>query len=382
MLPVSAQFLAAVRGSHGIVSRVRLVTPGQTGVNPTGVDLKVVDGAVTLDVTADVRGRLQLELAEPWPTGNTTAHIVPYGSEVAVSRGVVFGNGTIERVPLGIYRITDVEQDDAPKGPLRVVAQDRMSAVVDARLLAPVQYGAASTYGAVLEDLVQEALPGQLIEWDDASDLEPIGRVLVAEEDRYAFCNDLVKSLGKVWFFDYRGVLVVKDPPDPTVAVVDVAAGAGGVLVAASRSLTRTAVYNAVVAVGEAVDDVAPAYGVAYDLDPASVTYWHGDFGKVPRFYSSPFMTSDAQAVTAARSILLRSLGLPYSVGFGMVPNPALEPLDAVRVVYPPVLGRTPVVAKELHVLEQVTIGLGASTTMVAATRLQTLSGALIGGAA
>lgn len=376
MLPVSDAFLAAVRDSHSIVSRARVVTPGQTGVALSGVDVKVVDGTVTLDGTADVRGRLTLTLAEAWPAGNTTADLVPYGTELAVSRGVVFGNGRIERVPLGIYRITDVDQDDAPKGPLNVVAADRMSAVVEARLLAPVQYGAASTYGTVVADLVQEVLPAQVIDWDDATELDTIGRALVAEEDRFAFLNDLVKALGKVWYFDYRGVLVIRDPPDPTVAVLDVAAGAGGVLVRAARNLSRTGVHNAVVATGEAIDELAAAYGVAYDLDPTSVTYWNGAFGKVPRFYSSPFITTNAQAVAAARSILLRELGLPYSVAFGMVPNPALEPLDAVRVVYPPAAGR---VAKELHVLEQLTIGLGAETSMSAATRLQTLSGALIG---
>lgn len=376
MLPVSDAFLAAVRDSHSIVSRARVVTPGQTGVALSGVDVKVIDGTVTLDGTADVRGRLTLTLAEAWPVGNTTADLVPYGTELAVSRGVVFGNGRIERVPLGIYRITDVDQDDAPNGPLNIVASDRMSAIIEARLIAPVQYGAASMYGTVVADLVQKVLPAQVIEWDDTTELATIGRTLVAEEDRYAFLNDLVKALGKVWYFDYRGVLVIRDPPDPTVPVLDVAAGDHGVLVSASRSRSRTEVHNAVVATGEAIDDFAAAYGVAYDLDPASVTYWDGAFGKVPRFYSSPFITSNAQAVAAARSILVRELGLPYSVAFGMVPNPALEPLDAVRVVYPPARG---VVANELHVLEQLTIGLGAATSMAAATRLQTLAGALIG---
>lgn len=379
MLPVSDRFLAAVRSSHQIVSRARLVTPGQEGADPVGVDLGVVDGQVTLDGTADVRGSLDLTLAEPWPTGNTTSYVVPYGSEIAVSRGVVFGNGVIERVPLGIYRITNVEQGEAPDGPLRVTGQDRMSAVVEGRLVAPVQYGPATTYGTVVADLVQEVLPGQGIEWDDATDTDTIGRTVVVEEDRFAFLNELVTALGKVWWFDYRGVLVITDPPDPTVPVVDVAAGRGGVLVAMSRALSREGMFNAVVASGEGADDVPPAYGAAYDFDPASVTYWHGAFGKVPTFFSSPLLTTDAKARKAARSMLVKALGLPYEVGFGMVPNPALEPLDAVRVIHPPQAVNTPDVLIELHVLEQLTVGLGADTTMTASTRRQTLSADLIG---
>lgn len=379
MLPVSADFLAAVRASHRIVSRARIITPGVTGADPAGTDLRIVDGTVTLDATADIRGSLDLTLAEPWPAGTTTGDVVPYGTELAVSRGVVFGNGRIERAPLGIYRIISVEQEDAPDGPLRVSAQDRMAAIVDARLMAPVQYDAATTYGAVLLDLVQEVLPDQPIEWDDATNLEALGRKVVAEEDRFAFLNELVTAVGKVWWFDYRGVLVIRDPPDPTAAVFDVDAGANGVLVALSRALTREGMYNAVVATGEGADQVPPAFGVAYDMDPDSVTYWEGDFGKVPRFFSSPLLTTDAKARNAARSMLLTALGLPYSVSFGMVPNPALEPLDAVRVVHPPRPTNTPHVVTELHVLEQLTIGLGAATEMSATTRKQTLSAGQIG---
>lgn len=378
MLPVSAAFLAAVRGSHRIVSRARIITPGVTGANPAGTDLRIIDGAVTLDATADIRATLDLTVAEPWPAGNTTAHLVPYGTELAVSRGVVFGNGAIERAPLGIFRVTSVEQDDGPDGPLRISAQDRMGAIVDARLIAPVQYSATTTYGAILLDLVDDVLPGQPIEWDDTTNLTAIGRKVVVEEDRFAFLNELVTAVGKVWFFDYRGVLVIKNAPDPTVAVFDVDAGANGVLVSLSRALTREGMYNAVVATGEGADEVPPPFGVAYDLDPASVTYWEGSFGKVPKFFNSPMLITNTQARNAARSMLTTSLGLPYSVSFGVVPNPALEPLDAVRVVYPPQLNRSPASSSEVHVLEQLTIGFGASTTMTAATRKQTLSASQI----
>lgn len=375
MLPVSDAFLAAVRGSHRIVSRARVITPGVTGANPAGVDLRILDGSVTLDATADVRGSLDLTVVEPWPDGNTTADLVPYGTEVAISRGIVFGNGAIERAPLGIYRLVTVEQDDAPAGALRISAQDRMSGIVEARMLTPVSYAASETFGEVVTELVEAVYPAAVIEWDDASDLEPIGRKVVVEEDRYGFLRELVTSLGKVFFWDYRGVLVIRDPPDPTVPVWDVDAGASGVLVEASRALSREEVYNAVVATGEALDDVAPPLGIAYDLDPTSVTYWNGDFGKVPRRFSSPFITTNAQAVKAAQNMLAEALGLPYAVDLSVVPNPALEPLDVVRVTYPPDRTRSPAVRQETHVLDVLTIPLNPAGTLTASTRLQTSGG-------
>lgn len=373
MLPVSAEFLAAVRSSHTVVPRARVITPAATGVDPAGTDLLIVDGTVTLDATADVRGTLDLGVIAPWPTAMTTADLVPYGTEVAVSRGVVFGNGDVERAPLGIYRITMVEQSDAPAGALRITGSDRMQGVIEARLLAPVQYAATTPVGTVVANLVGEVYPSVVIQWDDATNLQQLGRAAVAEEDRYGFLNELVTSLGKVWFFDYRGILVIRTPPAATTAPVwTVDAGADGVLVSASRALNRENVFNAVVAVGEALDDAAPPYGVAYDMNPASVTYWLGPFGKVPRPpYSSPLITTNAQAAAAASKILAESLGLPYSVDFTAVANPALEPLDVVEVVYPPVLGRSPAVRRERHVIDRVTVGLSAAT-LTAGTRLTT----------
>lgn len=372
MLPVSTEFLKVVRGSHRIVSRARVITPGATGADPPGVDLAVIEGTVTLDSSADVRGTLDLTLAEAWPAGVTTADLVPYGTELAVSRGVVFGNGAIERAPLGIYRITSVEQDAAPAGPLRVTASDRMAGLVEAKLLAPVQYLASQTYGDVIADLVQAVYPAAVIEWDDTTDADTLGRAAVVEDDRFAFIKDLVTAVGKVAYFDYRGVLVIRDPPDPGAPVWDVGAGANGVLVTAGRSLTRDGMYNGVVATGEAIDATAPPTGTATDDDPASVTWWEGPFGKVPTAFSSPILKTDAQAAKAAAAILARSLGRPYSVDFSAVPNPALEPLDAVRVIYPPVLGRSPTVAREVHVLDQLRIPLGSGTALTASTRLQT----------
>ena len=371
MRPVSARYLAAVRDSHEAVTRVRFVTPGQEGVTPTGVELKLTSGALTLDANAVTRTYGSLTLAEPWSDDGTG--IAPYGQELYVERAIVYGNGQREFVGLGYLRIVGVEQPDAPLGELQVEVQDRMSAIVDGRLLAPVQYLPTELLGDIVESLVTEVLPGQSIEWDDADELTAVGRVVVCEEDRYGFLNELVTSLGKVWFFDHRGVLVVRDPPDALTPVSVVDAGRGGVLATASRGLSRAGVFNAVKATGEAFDDALPVFAVAYDLNPASRTYWEGPFGKVPRFYSSPFITTTAQALKAAENLLAGSLGLPYSVDFSMVPNVALEPLDPVQLVYPPDLTKHPRVRREVHVIDTLSVPLVGASTMRATTRVATL---------
>jgi hypothetical protein len=366
MRPVPDRFLSALRGSHRAVSQAFVVAAGQTGTSPTGTELAVISGDVQLDAGADIRGTVALTVdgtgAFPTAAGDPLA---PYGRELFVRRGIAFGGGAIEWVSLGYFRINSAEQDDAPDGPIRLAGQDRMGGIVKARLIAPVQFAATDTYGDVVDQLVTEVYPAAVIEWDDTTDTDPIGRALIAEEDRFAFLNELVTGLGKIWFFDHRGHLVIKDVPDPGDPVWEVDSGENGVMIDMGREISDEGVYNAVVVTGEALDTEAPPSAVAYDNNPASPTYWEGDFGKVPRFYSSSFITTEAQAQTTANALLRTTLGVPYNVDFQVIANAALEPWDPITVR---LHNRA-----ETHVLNRLTVPLSAGQAMTAETREQTL---------
>lgn len=334
MRPVSERFLRTLTGSHTAIFRARIVEPGQTGVNPAGVEFKIIDGDVQLDAGADIRSTLEITVdgAGQWPDESTDL-LAPYGNEVFVERGIAYGGGSTEMVSLGYFRIDDVEQEQSPDGPIRIVGTDRMSMIVDGKLTEVRQYPATATYGEVVDDLVLDAYAAAVITWDDADVRDaPIGRTLLVEEDRYAAVKELVTGQGKIAYFDHRGELLIRSPAAADDAVWTVARGESGVLVAASRSLSRSGVYNGVLALGEALDTEPPARGLAVDTGDGSPTLWGGPFGKVPRTYSSPLLTTDAQAQLAAATILRRSLGLPYNVDLTAVPNPALEPDDPIAV--------------------------------------------------
>jgi hypothetical protein len=346
-------------------ARARLVPAGQAGTDPDGDETPIIDGDVQLDATAKIRGTAELTTTGAWPS-SASSPLAPFGQELFLERGLTFGNGITEWVSLGYFRLEDTEQE-VPAGTIRLAASDRMAGLEDGRLMAPIQYGTTAQLGAIVEQLVTEVYPAATIEWDDpAAETAALGRQLVAEEDRHGFLDELVASLGKVWFWDYRGVLVIRDAPDPSAPVATVAGGAGGVLVQAGRELSRKGAYNAVVATGEAADTEPPARAAVVDNDPASPTYFYGPFGPVPRFYSSSMLTTDEQAENAARAMLLRTLGVPYAVDFSAVPNPAWEPLDPVSIVTP---GKLP----ETHVLSSLTIPLTAADPLQAKTREQTL---------
>lgn len=379
MRPVSDSFLNTLRGAHQMVARATLVGPGQTGVTPTGVAipgvseegrLPIIGGDVTVDTTADVQATVDLTTIYPWPT-DASKPGTPYGQEVYIERGIQYGLGTTEWVGLGYFRIDAVEQTGRPDGSIRISGSDRMAMVRDARAYQPQQFGAGTSVGGLIDFVVQDAMPTgttlvSVYDWSAYTDT--IGTVQILDEDRLAFLQDVVASRGKVMYWDYAGRLQVKAAPSTTSAPVwSVNKGKDGVLVSMSRKLSRDQVYNAVVARGDATGELPPVQGIAYDNDPGSPTYWDGPFGLVPKFYSSSFITTTDQANSAAASILNQSNGLPYTVSFESVPNPALEGYDVISLEF------SDSEAVENHILDRITYALTPDGSMAADTRQQVL---------
>ncbi len=103
---------------------------------------------------------------------------------------------------------------------------------------------------------------------------------------------------------------------------------------------------------------------VLLDNNSLSPTYYDGPFGRVPEFFHSEFITSDAQAADVAAARLARQLGTTQSISFGSIVNPRLEPSQVVRV------SRLRAgIDQEDHVIETLTIPLGAEQEMTGQTR-------------
>lgn len=378
MRPASDRFHSILRGSHGIASRVRVVAPGQTGANPVGIGdvdpdtglagvVKAEAGNVRLDGTADVRSTLDANLDgfgwDPRPGRDPRQ---PYGNELFVESGVDTGAGAVEYVPLGYFRMWEANQRRPPNGSLRVTARDRMSAIIEADVPRPRQFKKTASISGVFATLVGEVLPNAVIEFDDATAFELLGRAQIVDKSRYAFLRDLTTANGKVMYFDHRGVLVIRTPPPTETPLWDVDAGENGVLVEVSRAISREGVFNAVVAEAEAPDgDKAAVRVMAWDANPDSPTYFHGPYGQVVTFLQSQNISRAGQASSAARAMLERSIGLPYNADFTMLPNPTLEPYDPIRLKY------SDTSARETHVIETLTIPLGTGA-MTGTTRDRT----------
>jgi hypothetical protein len=366
MRPASDQFFETIRGSHRIAVRALALDAGQSGTQPVGTALDVQSGSVKYDWTQPIRATLDIVVKPSESVGFPTRASDPLdvsGKEIIVYRGVDYGGGNTELVSLGYFRIDTDEQDIPVDRPIRISAPDRMAGIVDARLEAPRQYGTSWTYGTALSDLITDVYPSAVIEWDDSTSSRHLGGTVLQDEDRYALADDLVTAVGKIFYWDHRGVLVVRDPPDTSITVAEIRHGPLGTLTAFKRKRSRIGVVNIIVATGEAAEERAPARGVARDDNPASPTFWEGPFGPVPDFYSSPLLTTDSMAAKAARTILDRRLGLNYAVDLSALANPAIEVGDPLLVTYSDQAGA------EIHIVDSLEIGLSAGDAMRATMR-------------
>lgn len=362
----AADFANLIAGSHIARFRAVLTEGFQTGSDPTGVDLLVEDGGVEYDASADIRSTGGVTVVHPWPNARDL-RIAPYGvSEVFLARGVETGAAGTLWAPLGYYRISKTTQSDASRGPLALDLDDRMATLIDSRFMQPRQWLTGTLVGDIVSEVVLEVYPDAVIVWDDDSDESQLGRSLIVEESRLEVIKTLADGLGKIFYWDELGRLVFRTIPSETDVIWTVKAGPDGAMVKADRSLSRDGVYNAVVVMGEGADDLNPVRAVAVNAQESSPTFFGGPFGRVPRFYSSSFITTQSQAENAAVNLLRQSLGAPYDVGLSALPNPAVRPYDVIRVVYNDG-------TREVHIVDRVSVSLNTREAITIATRQSTI---------
>ncbi|MER6485741.1 DUF5047 domain-containing protein [Streptomyces virginiae] len=353
MQAISNTFRQALTSSHRMAVQVDAYYNGEL----TYANLPVVDGSVTLDRGSKVRRSLALTVGDlsllPW---DATDPLASYGQELVVRRGIALATGT-EWVRLGTFRI-DEPSGDVHSGPVTLTGKSAEVAIQDDRLMEPTSSLGYFTCIEVITFLLQGTIPGAVVV-NATSDLrDPLCPVATwnAQADKWDAVTQVARAMNAEISCDSLNRFVVVDAPNPLVnpVVWDIAEGEGGTLMSAARAMTRSAVYNAVVVSGEnTASDANPVSAVAYDDDPTSPTRWGGPFGRVPRFYSSALLTSEASCLAAAESMLFDATAPNIQVSISAAPNPALEPGDCIRARY---AGR-----RQLFIAQSLTIPLTAT---------------------
>jgi hypothetical protein len=346
MYPVSDRFLPTLARSHTVATELLIFrTDGSVAALPH------IGGSVTVDRGQAIRRTCSATCPDVSLIPTTAVdQLATYGARLRLARGVDYGDGTSELVPLGIFRLDTVDGDPV-LGPVTLTGKSLECIIQDDKFTAP--YRASGTVIGAITQLVERSIP-------DAEVLPLIvdtaigSRTWDVEGDAWAAVQEIAAVAGAECYTNADGVFVIEQLPD--VLSVDpvwsVAAGEGGVYVKGTRGMSSANVFNGVLARGEGTEtNTAPSSYLARDTDPGSPTYWDGPFGHRPTFYSSSTLTSPGAAQSAAE-LKLRAARAPNATGdLSSLPNPALEPGDVLRVTHPDGL-------KELHQVQSFTVPL------------------------
>lgn len=360
MQTVSDRFAEATAASATISTTVLL----------DGDELPIGDGSVNLDGTSTTRGSVSLslapdaaDLADLVPVDYDSA-LAPVGPELQVLRGFTFPDETTETVPLGVFRVDETTTTDDGSLGITVTGLDRSAILIEAVFEDAGQIASGTNCGTAIQALVSAAYPDVTYDFDSTSVTLP-ALAYQAGDDRWDFCQGIAEAAGCSLYFDARGYLVLRYKPILDVPDLTIAEGTGGTLLGASKRWGRENACNRVVVTGENSGNT-PVVGIALDDNPASPTYYYGDFGKVTFSYSSEYVTSTAQANQVAENILAQKLGTGQQISFDAMVNPALEPLDVV------LLQRERLGVNEMHILDslQIPLGLGSMSGVTRVTRV------------
>src|SRR5690606_11373389 len=316
--------------SHTPVTEVTLfLTDGRV------LPLEHVSGSVTVDRGQAIRRTCTVTVPDPALIPRTpTDQLATYGARLRITRGVEYGDGTHETVPLGVFRLDSV-QGDVNDGPVTLTGKDLAAVIADDKFTTP--YTVTGTVITAVTSIIQRSLP-------DAEILTTIPgtaigrRTFDVEADPWAACQEIAAAAGAEVYANADGEFVIAVLPDPlnTPPVWEVAAGEGGVYINASRGMTSDNVYNGVLARGEnTADNIPPVSALAVDDDPGSPTYWGGPYGRRPPFYSSSTLISAAAALAPAQLKLAEARSPNTTGDISSLPNPALEPGDVLRITHP-----------------------------------------------
>jgi hypothetical protein len=272
-----------------------------------------------------------------WVPSEYDSPLGAYGQQVRVSLGIEVSNGQIEYVNRGWFLInTTSTQGDT----LTVEALGLLSLVDEAVLPTEYQPKTGATLAAVVRALVE---PGITVNTDSAPADRAALTTITYSDNRLDSVLAVVDAWPAIARMTEDGFLEITPVPDDPVqgdVVLTLTDGTNGTVIDSAADVSREGAFNSVVAKGQYPDTDATKAGqeiiqTVYDTDPASPYRNGGPFSPylVPYGYSSPLLTTPAQTLAAAKSVLKRlRKNASRTVQVTCVPHPGIQLGDVVNL--------------------------------------------------
>lgn len=335
MYPASAAFKAEVITDHVVIAKAEVWNQDQKLAT-----LAIDKGSVKIDVKSAVRRACQVHLV----TDRTTANLVPdndfdtlspFGNELRLYRGVQYSDGTEEYVPLGVFLMTDVDISDTNEGvEITVSGEDRSLKISRNKWLEPYQV----TNGP-LEDAIEALLQDR---YDDVQTNFPITNVTINqvvlgsenENDPWKDAVELCELVGYDLYFDNNGIAIMRQFPtvDGAVVVASYNEDTTTTVTSLDRRISSKDTFNGVIYTVEGTEVEAPIRVEAWDEDTTSPTYRYGAFGEAPTFITTSLLSTENEAITAAKSLLNRFIGAQEQISWNGLVDPTLDVNDVVYI--------------------------------------------------
>lgn len=321
--------------------------------------LTVTAGNVSHDDTTDIKGTANVTLVLD------AAHesLVPTGagdplspiSEVEVEVWLGARNPETGEPDLdlqGTYEITEIEIDeDGGTLTVQMSLEDKHRKIERARFFRPRQIAQKNSYETALKNLLVSVIPESKINITPTMHITPRLSWDI-EDDRLAAINEMVVSIGYIMRFDGPGDAQIHPDTDPDDDPIwsftqgigtDIESIVGAAKATKlKRTLSDRETYNGVIALGEPMGDNKPRIRAeAWDTNPNSLTYFdptkpdESRYGPVPFFYSSPYITTQNQGLSAAKAMLPKKAGVVERVEVTTLMNARVKCGDVALIRRP-----------------------------------------------
>ena len=292
------------------------------------------------------------------------------GTELSVARGFELPDGTVVTAPLGVFvidQLTRIRAGANTGTELTATCSDRSARISRARWTQPYQIAA----GTALSDAVNQALAFCWAGVETAIDSSVMSDVLGAQavfqggadSDPWADVLGLAESFGYLIAFDAAGIVRAQSVPVPRPVR------------RCSPSRGRHGDHDQAAAPAPGRPDLQRRHRHRRELCGRHAAARRGmghkpgvadlplrAAGRRPEFYSSPMITTQAQAETVAASMLAGVLGRTEQLSWEQIVHPGLCPLDVIAVQFPDG-------TSALYLLDSLTIPLTAADVMTAVAR-------------
>lgn len=296
--------------------------------------LEPVGGRLTQDARRGGRwdGDLTFSGTDFMPTRPSDL-LTPFGTTVSVELGMELLDGSISSVPYGTYEIsscsTDTEADDQTT---RIGLIDISDQVDRYRFETPFATLGGIFLSRLINDVVQNRIGVNPMVPNGASIIDaPRVFGLDTGTGPWAEILDVLDSFAETAWYDRVGVIQLGSVNSDASTAYPL----DSLTSLSADHDTRPA--NVVVARGESQNDTLPVQAVAIDEDPGSPTYagtapGGSPYGRVTQYYSSPLITTVAQATAAAQAILAANVGAGATYTMTRPYDPTIDAGDVVSV--------------------------------------------------